>query len=272
VPDESLLAAALEYVERGWPVFPLSPRSKIPLAGSHGCLDASTDPERIKSWWDRTPDANVGLATGHRFDVLDVDDPEGWTSLARMTDQHGCLPATMITLTPTHGCHYFFLPTGRGNRAGILPGLDWRGRGGYVVAPPSYLETGWTDYEWLVRPDDDGAWPLKSAPAWCLQEKRSVTKLPMGQGCGQTPLNGDRYGEVALDGEISRVALAPEGQRNDVLNSAAFNLGQLVAVGKLDIGTVVDSLTVAGERAGLSPREVAATVESGFRAGLAKPR
>ena len=60
----NLLQRALAWAALGMPVFTLQPRSKIPLAGSHGCKEASTDAAAIRNWWDRTPDANIGIATG----------------------------------------------------------------------------------------------------------------------------------------------------------------------------------------------------------------
>ena len=68
------LEAALEYARRNWPVFPITPRAKkLPLT-RHGFKDASTDEHVIRAWWARWPDANVGIATGHRsFVVVDLD-------------------------------------------------------------------------------------------------------------------------------------------------------------------------------------------------------
>ena len=74
---------ALAYAARGWPVFPLKPGQKVPLIakrdGGSGVYDATIDPEQIKAWWTRTPDANIGLACGSYFWVLDVD-YAGWTT------------------------------------------------------------------------------------------------------------------------------------------------------------------------------------------------
>src|SRR5258708_38443309 len=67
-----MLETALDYALRGWPVFPVQPRSKIP-ATLHGCKDATCDAERIALWWQHHPDCNIGIATGIAFDVLDLD-------------------------------------------------------------------------------------------------------------------------------------------------------------------------------------------------------
>ena len=73
----ALRDAALDYASKGYPVFPLKPCDKIPAIsksmGGSGCLDATKDAETIKRWWDEIPDANIGLATGNGFWVLDID-------------------------------------------------------------------------------------------------------------------------------------------------------------------------------------------------------
>lgn len=150
----TLHASALWYTERGFHVFPLTPRSKIPLKGSRGCKDATGDPEQIHRWWDAEPDANVGIATGHLVDVVDVDGHEGQRSRAQMWDEiFAQIDADAIgkVLTPRPGGMHIYVPaTGNGNAAGIAPSVDIRGRGGYVVAPPSVTDVG--TYRWLGQP------------------------------------------------------------------------------------------------------------------------
>lgn len=157
--DRPLLPAAVMYAEWGWPVFPLQPGSKEPYRGSRGFKDATTDPDLARKWWTKAPLSNIGLATGHRFDVLDVDFVSkesgtatgayrSWPDLrdsGRLPDIHG------MTTTPRGGVHVFLEPTGGGNKAGFLPGLDYRGRGGYIVAPPS-IGPGGRRYTWWHRP------------------------------------------------------------------------------------------------------------------------
>lgn len=154
-----LLPAALAYASWGWPVFPLQPGLKVPYDRSRGFQDATTDPDVVRKWWTRAPDSNIGVATGHRFDVLDVDwltkdtlqasgAQTSWPDLrdsGRLPDVHG------LATTPRGGVHVLLEPTGGGNKAGFLPGLDYRGRGGYIVAAPSRAANGRT-YSWWHRP------------------------------------------------------------------------------------------------------------------------
>jgi hypothetical protein len=136
-PPPKLAAAALIYTrDYGWPVFPLRPGSKIPLT-RNGFKDATTDLDQVTTWWKNTPHANIGLPTGHAFDVIDVDAPAGWPSYWTMRDNHVIPDVHAVVFTAGAGLHLYIEPTGGGNLAGTLPGIDIRGIGGYVVAPPS---------------------------------------------------------------------------------------------------------------------------------------
>src|SRR5690242_19174472 len=72
-----LLAAALSYAARGWPVFALQPNSKIPFGGTHGARDATTDEQTIREWWERWPRANIGIAGGNGLVLIDEDTYHG---------------------------------------------------------------------------------------------------------------------------------------------------------------------------------------------------
>src|SRR6266542_926058 len=70
---ENTVRRALAYASHGWPVFPCQPGGKEP-ATRHGFHDATTSPDRIRSWWRRQPAANLAIATGRPGpDVLDID-------------------------------------------------------------------------------------------------------------------------------------------------------------------------------------------------------
>lgn len=144
-----LLDAALTYASWGWPVFPCRPGGKAPAyergVFEHGLRQASTDLDQIRAWWTRWPAANIGLPTGHAFDVIDVD-PLGVRWWAVRRERYGGQPGGPYpdihgeVATPRPGgSHVYVQPSGRGNLADFLPGVDYRGVGGYVVAPPSVL-------------------------------------------------------------------------------------------------------------------------------------
>jgi hypothetical protein len=166
-----LLGAALWYASVGLRVFPLVPGTKSPFKGSDGCHGASSNDEVIRGWWAGDPQANIGIATGYGVDVVDFDPPQGQVSRATYwcsmnaecptramksmpwsAEDCGHGPGTFAkieaaalgkVLTPRPGGMHLYVPAGfggDGNRAGIAPGVDYRGRGGYVLAPPSLLD------------------------------------------------------------------------------------------------------------------------------------
>lgn len=136
------LDAAVRYARCGWPVFPCKPGSKEP-ATTHGFHDATTDAGRIERFWARRPDMNVAIATGGDGpDVLDVDVAHGKAGYQSLHEgiRTGLVPAPMgWVVTPSGGMHLYYC--GDLQRNGSLPrhGLDFRGQGGYVVAPPSHV-------------------------------------------------------------------------------------------------------------------------------------
>lgn len=153
----SLADAAIAYAEAGWAVFPCRPRGKTPLT-EHGVKDATTNLAVVKQWWADTPDANIGVATGQPSGiwVLDIDGDPGLQSLRALADTGHTVPLTLSSGTG-HGTHLFYLaPPGLTirNRAGVRPGIDVRGDGGYVIVPPSVHPTG-RRYRWR-HPEDEG--------------------------------------------------------------------------------------------------------------------
>ena len=143
----TLLEAALSYARRGWRVFPLSPRSKVPRKGSSGFKDATTDPLTIKRWWAKEPESNIGIATGTDSGiwVLDVDGDVGSKSLTELEAELGERPDTLDQQTGGGGSQLFYsYPQGREirNKQALRPGIDVRGEDGYVVAPPSVHPSG----------------------------------------------------------------------------------------------------------------------------------
>lgn len=138
------LSSALIYAQRyRWPVFPLVPREKRPIT-SHGLLDATIDEAQIREWWAKWPDANVGIRTGDGLVVIDGDRrKQGHLTLRDLFSKHGRFPPTYTVIT-SDGRHYYFkseIPmTSVGDSLG--PGVDVKGQGGYVVAPPSVHPSG----------------------------------------------------------------------------------------------------------------------------------
>lgn len=162
--ETALHNAAMTYAEWGWPIFPLAKRSKAPAIpkkqGGNGVLDATADTTRVCKYWSKHPDHNIGLATGFAFDVIDVDPKNGGVeSFSRLLDE-GAIPevhavvATAGNDDPFKPCglHLYVAATGKGNYANLRPGIDYRGKGGYVVAPPSTLGSQVRSWSFTVQP------------------------------------------------------------------------------------------------------------------------
>lgn len=141
IDTQATRTAALEYARKGWSVFPLATGLKVPRAGSSGFKDATIDPEVIHAWWSTNPTANLAIATGavSGIDVIDVDGERGIASLRELMRCGPSFPTTYAVKTP-RGLHlYLQHRPGVRSRANFRPGIDIRGDGGYVVAPPSIV-------------------------------------------------------------------------------------------------------------------------------------
>jgi hypothetical protein len=224
---------------------------------------------------DPPPQANIGLATGHLFDVLDVDGPTGAQAIRELAAEHGLQRSGPLVRTGGGGWHFYLAPTGLGNvHLAGLEHVDWRGRGGYVVAPPSRHHSG-HPYQWATGRDLDTPPGIVSA---VLLERLDRRPPQRPAGPVQRPAVGDgpggRYARAALAEELARVAAAPVGQRNRQLWESTRNLYNLVASGALHQREVHQGLLAAAERCWLlaeEPRQTRRTLASGRQVGLAHP-
>jgi hypothetical protein len=227
------LQVALDYAKRDWLVVPLhnpkqgvcscrkkncSSPGKHPRT-EHGLKDGTKDAKQIEAWWEKWPDASLGILTGQESGllVLDVDGEDGKTALLALTAEHGGLPKTLCAKTgrtdgngQRKGCHYYFrAPAGVAirNSAGILgKGLDIRADGGYVVAPPSLHPSGLL-YEWLT-PEQ----PLADVPPWMLAKlagAKPAPEAPRAQG-EVIAAGGRNHALASLAGTMRRCGMTPE--------------------------------------------------------------
>jgi hypothetical protein len=164
----NLGTAALAYAYRvGIAVHPIAP-NKAPLS-PHGFKDATRDPQQIRDWWRRHPDANIGARCDWFF-VVDVDPRNGGDiALKKWLAVHGELPRTWHARTGSGGSHYFFrhdpqldsIPLGSLKGTGI----DIKGGGrGYVLLAPSVSRKG--AYQWIARPSEVA---MAAAPSWLMR-------------------------------------------------------------------------------------------------------
>jgi hypothetical protein len=291
--DQPLLDAALAYATRGFRVLPLhhpiqaggrrqpggvgcscgdpgcGPVGKHPRT-RNGLHDATADPNQLARWWQRWPQANIGLVTGELADVLDVDGWAGRAAMRAWATQHQLRLAGPLVRTGS-GWHHYLAATGAGNRAGLLEHLDWRGTGGYVVAPPSLHGSG-TRYRWLRPLTAD--LPAAPRPLYnlLLHDRRRPAAMPRFR---EEAAAGHPYGRTALQEELAAVAQAPKGHRNHTLYQAGIRLYSLVAGGVLDHAEVQAGLLAAAHAAQLlteEPLQTRRTLASAERTGLAHPR
>ncbi len=284
---------AVGYARRGLPVFPCREvttygpdldkygKLKEHIAKSpytrHGCHDAATDVAQVVKWWKQYPAAAIGLrmGTGSELFVVDVDTKHGAGGLeswVALQGQHGPVPKTRTARTASGGLHVYFKHPGQGKTvktdAGKLgPGLDLRGDGnGYVIAPPSVIESGRYTWEHDI--------PTAEAPEWLLELAVKKPRPEHSMPCPTISATlSTRYGAAALEKECLELAgMGPNTGRNVRLNEAAFACGQLVAGGELVESEALTALEQAAAACGLGDHEAQRTIQSGFSAGLAEPR
>jgi hypothetical protein len=257
----ALGAAAVAYARRGWYVFPVAPRGKTPIT-KRGMLDASTDMDLVAAWWERRPQANIGVACGPSgLLVVDLDGEDavrGWADLAA---RHGGHERTLVARTGK-GFHGYFRGEGRSSAGRIGPSA-----GGYVIAPPSVHGSG-AIYQWI-----DATLDPVPVPDWLTEAlDRGLPDSPIGErhrlpdGVLFTP-----YGRSALVTIAEEMAATVEGERNSTLNALAYRCGRLSAAGQLGEQVARRDLVDAAVAAGLDGDEAEATFRNGFTAGLFRP-
>jgi hypothetical protein len=206
----SVLQAAKKYLARGWSVLPLRARDKRPHILWQHLQQERPSEEKVTEWFRRWPDANIGIVTGEisNLIVLDIDPKHGGdVALERLEERFGPLSSTVEAITGGGGRHlYFAHPTGlTRNRAGLAQGIDLRGDGGYIVAPPSTHPTGQA-YAWAPGRSPDNI-TLAPLPRWVL-----------------VPVRGPRVGRSLSQWRQLVREGVPEGQRNSTIASLTGHL------------------------------------------------
>jgi hypothetical protein len=250
----------------GLRVFPLVPGGKTPLT-THGLKDATLDIPTINAWWGRRPDANIGIATGAASNVvvLDIDGREGEESLK-------AFPPFRLgwSVNTPRGMHFYFSHPGHEvrNSAGKLGvGLDVRGDGGYVAAPPSLHPSG-DEYEWC--PAKRWRW-LEPWPEFFVPPVPEPVGATLRPAATRPSVNGrgNRYAVAALEAEAETVRTASVGTRNDTLNRAGHAVFRFP---ELSPREVWDVLLAAATAAGLSEDEARRTLASALKARRRRDR
>ncbi|MEP9383376.1 bifunctional DNA primase/polymerase [Nocardioides cheoyonin] len=257
--EPTLADAALRYANLGVPVFPCVPGGKQPLT-PNGFHDATSSARVVHAWWQRTPDANIGLPTGAVTGVVVVDidvhgEASGFEAFERARSAGRAEGWGWLVRTPSGGLHAYYPATpGVEQRCWQAPSahIDFRGDGGYVIAPPSRIDVGGraATYDVIAvthvrsRPLDATGLRHFLEPPRRFPPPRALTSI----GCNPDAL-------------AAWVARTPEGGRNYNLFRAAC---LMVKTGH-SFNDTAAVLAPAAQRAGLPDAEIDTTLRSAHR-------
>lgn len=264
-----LPVAARELARAGVPVFPCVPGEKTPIVPS-GFRRATTDPRRVQAWWRWQPGANIGIPTGTASGVVvidvDVHGVYGYAAYARAA-RAGLIPAPFATVTtPTGGQHaYFPAFAARVQRSWAVAkaGIDCRGDGGYVIAPPSVLLLDGAHVPYRVEQIASASRPLEPVDTARLRDFLDPPP-PHRPARESRPAAGQEDAD-RLAAWLSRQI---RGDRNYKLFWAACRLAE----GNVPVADALDAL-VRAEQPDFGKREITRTVYSAYRSvGAGAPR
>ena len=262
----TLAAAARHLAVAGVPVFPCAPLGKHPYT-PRGFHDASTDLAQVEAWWERIPDANLGVPTGTASGMVVVDvDVHGpingrlafkSAAAAGLVDGWG-----LLVRTPTGGMHAYFLATaGVEQRSwqAARAGIDFRGDGGYIIVSPSVrvIDSVPIRYE-VAEVSEPLAAGIDSARLRDFLDPRPGAVLRPGRALVRV---------ADVERLASWVARQDEGERNRSLFWAACRLAE----NGVTASEARDVLVTAAQQPGFDEREIARTVSSAYRRVHAAP-
>jgi hypothetical protein len=234
--------AALSFaVDRGWDVFPAPPGEKKSYKSAKHSggrnWGRTKDPEEIKYDWARWPKANIGIPTGIEngifvveADTVEAHNVDGIAALNALEAQYSELPDTLTAASPSGSLHFYFKHPGgdvriKNSASEIATGVDVRGDGGMVIAPPSVRGDG--VYYWITD------LPIADPPPWLLA---LVTQKVNGKGEGEHNVDATP-GEAQADPQ--RIALALETIPNEDVGWEQWNrvgMATFVATGRSEEG------------------------------------
>ncbi|MDF1605886.1 bifunctional DNA primase/polymerase [Nocardioides sp. YIM 152315] len=263
--EPTLAATALRFANLGIPVFPCVPGGKQPLT-PNGFHDATAAARIVHDWWQRAPEANIGLPTGARTGVMVVDvdrhvGGSGFAAFERARAEGLAEGWGWMVRTPSGGIHAYYPTTpNREQRSWQIPSahIDFRGDGGYIIAPPSRITVDGASRSYQVIATSTR--PPETIDAGRLREFLEPSRrTPPVPAAGLAP--GLSTGGCRPEALARVVALTPEGGRNRALFWASCRM--------VEAGQSRDSargyLTPAAQHAGLPDREIESTIDSAYR-------
>jgi hypothetical protein len=251
--DGGAMGVALDLAARGAPVFPCGD-NKSPLT-PHGFKDATADPAIVRDWFTRWPDALVGVPTGIKFVVLDIDCGKH-VEAARWYGQAN-LPTTRTHVTRSNGRHLLFKPDDRvrNTASKVCRGVDTRGEGGYIIWWPA---TG-------LQVMHGGA--LAEVPGWLIARLNPL-RPPSSERLSASRAFSDAQAHAKLNGIIRAIAGASQGERNHVAFWGACRLAEMVSRGLISGDDAIEIVAEAASRTGLPYVEARRTAKSALDSHL----
>lgn len=250
--SQAALDAALLLVTHGIPCFPCL-ENKRP-ACANGFKAATSNTTALCEMWRQYPGSLIGVPTGSLtgFDVLDVDPRNGGNEWWGQV--HQSIPPTQTHRTRSGGLHVLFKHREgiRISASKIAPGIDVRGDKGYIIWWPA---AGFEVFHHGV---------LAEWPEWIVHKILPPTGNVRSSFAATQP--SSRYAQVALRKAVESIASAPEGTRNQQLNTEVYSLGRFIQNGELSPQQIAISLARAALSAGLEPTEIKNTIVSALRA------
>lgn len=278
---DTVSRAALDYIERGWPVFMLG-RSKRPVRNClvcrppapphdgaacdcltcHGFYAATLDPGRFAALREAIPGGLLAIRTGtvSGLCIVDIDPRNG----GRI--DHMLMTPTATVATGGGGWHLYYRHPGGPSAAKVAgcPGVDVKADGGYVCAPPAIHPGTRRPYRWVRDGLDEMPAPLRAAitpapPTGPAPQRATVTTTRRNAAGITSP---DRL----LTAHLDAIANAAEGTRRTTLYGAARGVARMVAAGAITATDAVAELTAAGLETEQTPRDIRAAITGGFGA------
>lgn len=257
-----LAVAAAAYAARGWPIHPVRPRDKASLIAG-GWHTASAEAEQVASWWRQWPLANIGLVPRHAgLVVLDLDGPAGDAAAAAF----GLLAEPTLTVTTGRGRHlYFRHPGGHiGNRS-LMPQLDVRADGGYILLPPSVHPAGAT-YRWAGTLADVRELPPRALAALRPAPAPETPPPPTNGAAFVAPPRSAGEIRARIAAYLGKVGPCAEGSRNNTAYGVAAWLVRDLALAPADAEPWLTAWNDANDPP-LPARELAAVLASAVKTG-----
>jgi hypothetical protein len=242
---------ALALARQAVPVFPCNPKNKAPLT-ERGFHNASTDPQTIHQWWQRWPDALVGVPTGPRFVVIDVDlqytEAQEWFATADV-------PETRTHFTRSGGRHLLFRPHPqvRCSTGKIWPHIDTRGEGGYIIWWPA------------CGLDVLDAGTLAPIPGWIVRRLNPPVPSPKLAAITIEHASSPILKDHKLRGILRTIVSSRNGTRNDRTFWGACRLAEMVRDNTISYDMAERLAVDAAIHTGLSRSEAELTTQSAFR-------